>query len=142
MDIKKVLEALVNVLGSGRVSRRAVPPCAPSQDFLWQSLYQGEHSLCGDPGVGFHSESVAHRFNVTKKFQSVEESGPGGQLGDWLPRKVSEEAGRRWRAEGQVLRADMTEVNWWGQRGHCKAIWLWPRWPLEWEITMCIKFMR
>lgn len=72
------------------------------------------------------TQSVGTGLMLKRTFQSVEESGPGGQLGNWLPRKVSEEARRRWRAEGQVLRADMTEVNWWGQRGHCKATRLWP----------------
>lgn len=38
----------------------------------------------------FYSE-CRHRFRVTKKFQSAEESGPGQQLGDQLPKKVSME---------------------------------------------------
>lgn len=91
MDTEKVLEA-VNVLESGQVGGQC-------HHLHHHRTFCSRASPWVNTGVGFYSER-RHRFNVIKKFQSVEESGPGGQLGDWLPRKVSEEAGRRCRAVG------------------------------------------
>lgn len=61
---------------------------------------------CYDPEVRFYSER-RHRFRMIKEFRSAEESGPGKQMGDQLPRKVRKLVG----SGGQVPRAEGTKVR-------------------------------
>lgn len=79
-----------------------------------RAFHLGEHRWKFVVMTLFYAE-CKHRFRVTKEFQSAEESGPGEQLGDQLPKEVSMEAGGEEREEGTDQksgpRAEMTEVR-------------------------------